>query len=137
MSTDYDECDQLYFEELSKERVLDIYQKENSQGVVVSVGGQIPNNIALPLHRAGVTIMGTCPTMIDKAEDREKFSRIIDELGLQQADWKELNDMTGALRFAEKTGYPVLVRPSYVLSGAAMNVAYTAEKLADYLREVR
>ena len=71
-----------------------------------------------------------------KAEDREKFSRIIDELGLQQADWKELNDMTGALRFAEKTGYPVLVRPSYVLSGAAMNVAYTAEKLADYLREV-
>ena len=84
MSTDYDECDQLYFEELSKERVLDIYQKENSQGVVVSVGGQIPNNIALPLHRAGIKIMGTCPTMIDKAEDREKFSRIIDELGLQQ-----------------------------------------------------
>jgi carbamoyl-phosphate synthase (ammonia) len=135
VSTDYDECDQLYFEELSKERVLDIYNKENSQGVVVSVGGQIPNNLALPLHRAGVKVMGTCPTMIDKAEDREKFSRIIDELGLQQAEWKELNDMTGALRFADKVGYPVLVRPSYVLSGAAMNVAYTPETLAVYLRE--
>ena len=131
VSTDYDECDQLYFEELSKvnralfylfsypvrrpqtdtfltgsfqERVLDIYQRENSQGVVVSVGGQIPNNIALPLHRAGVKVMGTCPTMIDKAEDREKFSRIIDSLGLQQAEWKELSDMTGALRFADKVG---------------------------------
>ena len=115
--------------------MLDIYQRENSQGVVVSVGGQIPNNIALPLHRAGVKVMGTCPTMIDKAEDREKFSRIIDSLGLQQAEWKELSDMTGALRFADKVGYPVLVRPSYVLSGAAMNVAYSAEKLAEYLRE--
>ena len=104
VSTDYDECDQLYFEELSKERVLDIYNKEKSQGIVVSVGGQIPNNLALPLHKAGVKIMGTCPTMIDKAEDREKFSRIIDELGLQQAEWKELNDMTGALRFADKVG---------------------------------
>ena len=84
--------------------MLDIYQRENSQGVVVSVGGQIPNNIALPLHRAGVKVMGTCPTMIDKAEDREKFSRIIDALGLQQAEWKELSDMTGALRFADKVG---------------------------------
>jgi len=135
VSTDYDECDQLYFEELSKERVLDIYTKENSQGVVVSMGGQIPNNLALPLHRAGIKVMGTCPTMIDKAEDREKFSRIIDDLGLQQAEWKELLDMSSALRFADKVGYPVLVRPSYVLSGAAMNVAYNAERLAEYLFE--
>jgi carbamoyl-phosphate synthase (ammonia) len=133
VSTDYDECDQLYFEELSKERVMDVYEMENSQGIVVSVGGQIPNNLALPLHHAGVKVMGTCPTMIDRAEDREKFSRIIDTLGLQQADWKELADMSSALRFADKVGYPVLVRPSYVLSGAAMNVAYTADSLSDYL----
>ena len=93
VSTDYDECDQLYFEELSKERVLDIYNKEKSKGVVVSVGGQIPNNLALPLHRSGVKVMGTCPTMIDKAEDREKFSKLMDDLGIQQADWKELSDM--------------------------------------------
>ena len=135
VSTDYDECDQLYFEELSKERILDIYTKENSEGVVVSVGGQIPNNMALPLHHAGIKIMGTCPLMIDKAEDRNKFSTIIDELGLQQAEWKELGDMTQALRFAEKVGYPVLVRPSYVLSGAAMNVAYNGDTLSRYLME--
>ena len=135
VSTDYDECDQLYFEELSRERVLDIYEKENAKGVVISMGGQIPNNLALPLYHAGVTVMGTSPLMIDKAEDREKFSTIIDNLGLQQAEWKELKDMTSALRFAEKVGYPVLVRPSYVLSGAAMNVAYTPERLAEYLHE--
>lgn len=135
VSTDYDECDQLYFEELSRERVLDIYSKEDSQGVVVSMGGQIPNNLALPLHKAGVKVMGTCPTMIDKAEDREKFSRIIDDLGLQQPEWKELKGMAQALKFADKVGYPVLVRPSYVLSGAAMNVAYNADRLAEYLQE--
>jgi carbamoyl-phosphate synthase (ammonia) len=135
VSTDYDECDQLYFEELSRERVLDIYEKEGATGVVVSMGGQIPNNLALPLHRAGVSVMGTCPTMIDRAEDRQKFSKIIDDLGLQQAEWKELSDMTGALRFAEKAGYPVLVRPSYVLSGAAMNVAWNADALSSYLTE--
>eukprot|EP00981_Chlorochromonas_danica_P010802 scaffold3414_cov183-Ochromonas_danica.AAC.8 len=135
VSTDYDECDTLYFEELSKERVLDIYHMEESEGVVVSMGGQIPNNLALPLHRSGVKIMGTCPLQIDKAEDREKFSRIIDELGLQQAEWKELNDIASALRFADKVGFPVLVRPSYVLSGAAMNVAHNADSLAEYLEE--
>ena len=133
VSTDYDECDQLYFEELSKERVLDVYEMEEAEGVVVSMGGQIPNNLALPLHRAGVAIMGTSPSEIDKAEDRFKFSQIIDNLGLQQADWKELADMSSALRFADKVGYPVLVRPSYVLSGAAMNVAYTPDSLSDYL----
>ena len=135
VSTDYDECDRLYFEELSKERVLDIYHREESEGVVVSMGGQIPNNLALPLHRVGVKVLGTSPLMIDRAEDREKFSSIIDRLGLQQAEWKQLNDLTSSLRFADRVGYPVLVRPSYVLSGAAMNVAYTAEHLAEYLRE--
>lgn len=135
VSTDYDECDQLYFEELSRERVLDIYAKEEAQGVVISMGGQIPNNLALPLHGAGITVMGTSPLMIDNAEDRNKFSSIIDQLGLQQAEWRELADTPSALRFADKVGYPVLVRPSYVLSGAAMNVAYNADRLAVYLRE--
>ena len=135
VSTDYDECDQLYFEELSRERVLDIYEKEGAEGVVVSMGGQIPNNLALPLFKAGVQVMGTSPTMIDRAEDRQKFSKIIDDLGLQQAEWKELSDMKSALRFADKAGYPVLVRPSYVLSGAAMNVAWNADALSSYLTE--
>ena len=135
VSTDYDECDQLYFEELSCERVMDIYEKDKSQGVVVSVGGQIPNNLALPLHQAGVKIMGTCPTMIDSAEDRSKFSDIVDSLGIQQAPWKELKGTAEALRFADMVGYPVLVRPSYVLSGAAMNVAYDGDSLAAYLSQ--
>ncbi len=135
VSTDYDECDQLYFEELSKERVIDIYEKENSGGVVVSMGGQIPNNLALPLHHSGIKVLGTNPEQIDRAEDREKFSTIIDKLGIQQADWKELTSPTAALQFAERVGFPVLVRPSYVLSGAAMNVAYSAEQLVNYLQE--
>ena len=97
VSTDYDECDQLYFEELSRERVLDIYAKEEAQGVVISMGGQIPNNLALPLHHAGITVMGTSPLMIDNAEDRNKFSSIIDQLGLQQAEWRELADTPSAL----------------------------------------
>jgi len=135
VSTDYDECDQLYFEELSKERVLDIYHREKSEGVVVSMGGQIPNNLALPLHHAGVKIMGTSPIMIDRAEDREKFSRIIDELGLQQAQWKELSSTTDAVKFADNVGYPVLVRPSFVLSGAGMYVSWNADQLATFLRQ--
>jgi carbamoyl-phosphate synthase (ammonia) len=135
VSTDYDECDQLYFEELSRERVLDIYEKDNSTGIVVSMGGQIPNNLAVPLHEAGVNIMGTHPTMIDTAEDRQKFSQVVDDLGLQQAEWKELSGTPAALRFAESVGYPVLVRPSYVLSGAAMNVAHNADDLAGYLTQ--
>ena len=133
VSTDYDECDQLYFEELSRERVMDIYDREQSRGVVVGVGGQIPNNLALPLHHAGVKVLGSCPTMIDKCEDREKFSDMINKLGLQQAEWKALADVSSALNFADQVGYPVLVRPSYVLSGAAMNVAYNADTLAEYL----
>lgn len=135
VSTDYDECDQLYFEELSKERVLDIYQRENSEGVVVSMGGQIPNNIALSLHHAGIKVMGTSPIMIDKAEDREKFSSMLDKLGIQQADWAELQSPKDAIRFAEKVGFPVLVRPSFVLSGAGMYVSWNADQLANYLVE--
>lgn len=133
VSTDYDECDQLYFDELSKERVLDIYEREAADGVVVSVGGQIPNNLAMPLAKAGVKILGTSPEMIDSAEDRFKFSALMDKLGIQQPAWKELADTDSALAFANNCGYPVLVRPSYVLSGAAMNVAYNDEALLNVL----
>lgn len=129
VSTDYDECDQLYFDELTKERIVDIYRREAAEGVVVSVGGQIPNNLAMPLHKAGVKILGTTPEMIDCAEDRFKFSALMDSLGIQQPAWKELADTDSALAFANNVGYPVLVRPSYVLSGAAMSVAYSDEAL--------
>lgn len=129
VSTDYDECDQLYFDELSRERILDIYEREGVQGVVVSVGGQIPNNLALPLHRAGANILGTHPSSIDNAEDRFKFSKLMDEAGVPQPEWKELTSIQDAQNFAKEVGYPCLVRPSYVLSGAAMNVAYNAKEL--------
>lgn len=129
VSTDYDECDRLYFEELSRERVLDIYQRDKSDGVVISVGGQIPNGLAIPLDKAGVNIMGTTAKMIDNAEDRKKFSSALDEIGVQQPRWRELTDVQTAMDFAADVGYPVLVRPSYVLSGAAMNVAYNDEQL--------
>ena len=135
VSTDYDECDRLYFEELSKERVLDIYQKDKSDGVILSVGGQIPNGIALPLYDAGVKILGTPAPMIDNAEDRNKFSAALDEIGVQQPAWQELTSTQSALDFAAKVGYPVLVRPSYVLSGAAMNVAHNDKQLRYCLEE--
>lgn len=135
VSTDYDECDRLYFEELSRERVLDIYQQDKSDGLIVSVGGQIPNGIALPLHDAGVNIMGTPAPMIDNAEDRNKFSAALDEIGVQQPAWQELTSTQSALDFAAKVGYPVLVRPSYVLSGAAMNVAHNDKQLRYCLEE--
>jgi carbamoyl-phosphate synthase (ammonia) len=135
VSTDYDECDRLYFEELSKERVLDIYNRDKSDGVVVSVGGQIPNGLAIPLDAAGVKILGTPAAMIDNAEDRQKFSDMIDEIGVQQPAWRDLTSVESALDFAAKVGYPVLVRPSYVLSGAAMNVAYNDEQLKACLTE--
>ncbi|CAM9447351.1 unnamed protein product, partial [Choristocarpus tenellus] len=131
VSTDYDECDQLYFEELSRERVMDIYQKEKHSGVVVS----IPNNLAVPLSEAGAQILGTSPTMIDTAEDRNKFSAMIDEIGLQQPAWKELTTVNSALGFATQVGYPVMVRASYILSGAAMNVAYNKEQLLRCLHQ--
>jgi len=135
VSTDYDECDRLYFEELSRERVLDIYERDNADGVIVSVGGQIPNGLAIPLDKAGVKILGTSAKMIDNAEDRMKFSDMIDEIGVQQPRWRELTSVDSALDFAANVGYPVLVRPSYVLSGAAMNVAWSDEQLKACLSE--
>ena len=135
VSTDYDECDSLYFEELSRERVLDIYNRDNSDGVVISVGGQIPNGLALPLDKAGVKILGTSAKNIDNAEDRNKFSAMLDEIGVQQPRWEELTSPDAAFKFAASVGYPVLVRPSYVLSGAAMNVAWSDKELQACLDE--
>jgi carbamoylphosphate synthase large subunit len=123
VSTDYNECDRLYFEELTLESVLEIYRRERPLGVIISVGGQVPNNLALQLAEAGVRLLGTPAASIDTAEDRHKFSRLLDELGVAQPAWKELLSEADALQFARKVGYPVLVRPSYVLSGAAMGVA--------------
>lgn len=133
VSTDFDEVDRLYFEELSFERVLDIYELENSKGVVVSVGGQLPQNIALSLQENGAKILGTDPRDIDKAEDRHKFSSILDSIGIDQPAWKELSSVQAAEEFAAKVGFPVLVRPSYVLSGAAMSVIRDASQLEDKL----
>jgi len=133
VSTDYDESDRLYFEELSLERVIDIYEVEKSSGVVVSVGGQIPNNMATKLHAYGVKVLGTAPEMIDQAEDRNKFSKMLDELDVDQPEWAELKDTASARAFCEKVGFPVLVRPSYVLSGAAMKVCFSIEELLSFL----
>ena len=134
VSTDFDTVDKMYFEELSYERVMDIYELENSSGVVVSVGGQLPQNIALRLQEAGgAKVLGTDPKDIDKAEDRHKFSQILDSIGVDQPAWKELTSVAEAEKFADTVGYPVLVRPSYVLSGAAMNVIHSQEELHDKL----
>jgi carbamoyl-phosphate synthase large subunit len=135
VSTDYDVCDRLYFEELSLERVLDIYEFEGPEGLILSMGGQIPNNLAMKLHQAGCVIFGTDARNIDKAEDRNKFSALLDELGIEQPEWKELTDLKSALAFGAKVGYPVLIRPSYVLSGAAMNVAWDDESLSRFISE--
>jgi carbamoylphosphate synthase large subunit len=129
VSTDYDEADKLYFEELSMERVLDICAAERATGVIVSVGGQIPQNLALPLHRRGIKILGTSPVDIDRAEDRKKFSALCDAIGVDQPPWRELTSVDDAFKFADTVGYPVLIRPSYVLSGAAMRVAEHKEQL--------
>ena len=134
VSTDYDEADRLYFENLTLETILDIYEVENALGVVVSMGGQTPNNIALSLYRENVKILGTSPDMIDGAENRYKFSRMLDKIGVDQPLWKELTSNEEASKFCETVGYPVLVRPSYVLSGAAMNVVYTENDLFTYLK---
>lgn len=133
VSTDYDMCDRLYFDELTFERVMDIIEMENPHGTVVSVGGQIPNNLALRLARAKVPILGTRAKDIDKAEDRNKFSSIVDALGVDQPEWSELTTMDDVDKFIDKVGFPVLVRPSYVLSGAAMNVCYDNEQLRHFL----
>ena len=133
-STDFDTADRLYFEELSYERVMDIYELENASGVVVSVGGQLPQNIALRLQETGgAHVLGTDPQDIDKAEDRHKFSQILDSIGVDQPAWKELSSVPDAEKFAESVGYPVLVRPSYVLSGAAMNVIHSRDELKEKL----
>ncbi|PWN50570.1 putative URA2-multifunctional pyrimidine biosynthesis protein [Violaceomyces palustris] len=135
VSTDYDEADRLYFENISLETVLDIYDVEQSTGVIISMGGQTPNNIALPLHRQNVKILGTSPEMIDMAENRYKFSRMLDKIGVDQPLWKELTSFEEAQEACARFGYPVLVRPSYVLSGAAMNVVYSPEDLSSYLSQ--
>ncbi|KAI9505388.1 hypothetical protein BX070DRAFT_238545 [Coemansia spiralis] len=134
VSTDFDECDRLYFDELSYERVRDIYEMEQAGGVIVSVGGQLPQNIALRLHQNDVKILGTNPEKIDAAEDRHRFSQILDSIGVDQPAWKELVSVEDAEQFAQSVGYPVLIRPSYVLSGAAMNVAYDAKSLRNHLQ---
>ncbi|THD24479.1 Carbamoyl-phosphate synthase large chain [Fasciola hepatica] len=133
VSTDFDMCDRLYFDELSLERVLDIFKLEISVGVIVSMGGQTPNNIVMPAHRLGVPILGTSAESIDTAENRFKFSRLLDCMGISQPRWKELTDLESARAFCREVGYPCLVRPSYVLSGAAMNVAYDDQDLVSYL----
>lgn len=134
VSTDYDMCDRLYFDELSYERVLDIIELENPMGVIVSVGGQIPNNLSVRLDAAGVNLLGTSAKSIDNAEDRHKFSTMLDRLGIDQPKWKELSSFDDVTSFVETVGFPVLVRPSYVLSGAAMNVCSNAEELEMFLK---
>ena len=133
VSTDYDVCDRLYFDELSFERVLDIHDLEHPKGVIVSVGGQIPNNLAMRLHNANVHIMGTSPTSIDNAENRHKFSMLLDKLEIDQPRWKELTSLEEIKEFVSEVGYPLLIRPSYVLSGAAMNVVSNGEELEQFL----
>lgn len=133
VSTDYDMCDRLYFDELSFERVLDVIDLESPRGVIVSVGGQIPNNLAMKLHRQAVPILGTSPVSIDRAENRGKFSSMLDQLGIDQPKWSALTSMDDVSKFIDEVGYPVLVRPSYVLSGAAMNVCHNDEELKRFL----
>jgi len=134
VSTDYDMCDRLYFDELTFERVMDIYEMEQPHGVIVSVGGQIPNNLALRLDNCGVNLLGTTAKSIDKAEDRHKFSSMLDQLGVDQPKWKELITLNTVYDFVDTVGFPVLVRPSYVLSGAAMNVCSNKSELEQFLK---
>ncbi|MBE6312477.1 MAG: carbamoyl-phosphate synthase (glutamine-hydrolyzing) large subunit [Bacteroidales bacterium] len=133
VSTDYDMCDKLYFDELSFERVLDVIDLEIPRGVIVSVGGQIPNNLAMKLYRQNVPVLGTSPVSIDRAENRHKFSAMLDQLGIDQPRWKELTSYDDIDKFIDEVGFPVLIRPSYVLSGAAMNVCYDKEQMHTFL----
>ncbi|XP_018404627.1 PREDICTED: CAD protein [Cyphomyrmex costatus] len=134
VSTDYDMSDRLYFEEISFEVVMDIYDCECPEGIILSMGGQLPNNIAMDLHRQQARILGTSPESVDAAENRFKFSRMLDSIGISQPRWKELTNLKSVIEFCEEVGYPCLVRPSYVLSGAAMNVAYSNQDLESYLK---
>ncbi|MBP7621764.1 MAG: carbamoyl-phosphate synthase (glutamine-hydrolyzing) large subunit, partial [Gemmatimonadales bacterium] len=133
VSTDYDECDRLYFDELSFEAVTEIYRKETPLGIILSMGGQVPNNLALRCSEAGMRVLGTSPRSIDRAENRHRFSRLLEELGVPQPAWQELTSVEATQRFASEQGYPVIVRPSYVLSGAAMAVAGSDEELNFFL----
>ncbi|HOI78489.1 MAG TPA: carbamoyl-phosphate synthase (glutamine-hydrolyzing) large subunit, partial [Petrimonas sp.] len=133
VSTDYDMCDRLYFDELTFERTLDVIDIEVPKGVIVSMGGQIPNNLAMKLHRQNAPILGTSPESIDRAENRHKFSAMLDSLGIDQPRWKELSSYEEVDKFVEEVGFPVLIRPSYVLSGAAMNVCYDKEQMHRFL----
>jgi carbamoyl-phosphate synthase large subunit len=135
VSTDYDTSDRLYFEELTFERIADICEFESPHGVIVSVGGQTPNNRAKALQRYGINLLGTDAEHIDQAEDRGKFSKLLDTLRIRQPEWKSLVNRAGLHEFAERVGYPVLVRPSYVLSGSAMRICYTPEELEQYTRQ--
>lgn len=135
VSTDYDICDKLYFEQLTFERVLDIYDKENPEGIIVSMGGQVPNNLAIKLHNAGIKIIGTSPEQIDNAESRHIFSKILDRIEVDQPKWEEVTTLQDAKDFAAKVKYPVLIRPSYVLSGAAMSIVLTEDELDEYLKK--
>ncbi len=135
VSTDYDICDKLYFEELTLERVLDIFDIENPAGVIVSTGGQIPNNLAMKLHNEGINILGTSPIQIDNAESRHKFSQILDKISVDQPEWEEVTTLKAAKSFSNKVGFPVLIRPSYVLSGAAMSIVLSEDELELYLKK--
>ncbi len=135
VSTDYDICSKLYFEQLTFERVLDICDKEKPAGVIISMGGQVPNNLAMKLFKAGIPILGTSPEQIDNAESRHKFSKILDTINVDQPEWSEVSSLDDAKQFAERAGYPVLIRPSYVLSGAAMSIVLTENELEEYLRK--
>jgi carbamoyl-phosphate synthase large subunit len=134
VSTDYDVCDRLYFDELSFERVLDIIDLENPKGVIISTGGQIPNNLAMRLHKQNVHILGTSALSIDRAEDRHKFSQMLDDLKIDQPEWRELITIDEIYGFADQVGYPLLVRPSYVLAGAAMNIVSNSDELSAFLK---
>ena len=134
VSTDYDMCDRLYFDELTFERVMDVLELENPHGVIVSTGGQIPNNLALRLDAQNIHILGTSAQSIDNAEDREKFSAMLDRIGVDQPEWRALTSLEDINSFVDKVGFPVLVRPSYVLSGAAMNVCSNQEELERFLQ---
>ena len=137
VSTDYDASDKNFIlEEISLEAVLDIYTLENAHGIIISVGGQTPNNIAMDLAKNGVTILGTSSENIDRAEDRHKFSKLLDDLKIHQPKWTEVEKIDDAIDFCNKVTYPVLIRPSYVLSGAAMKVAEDDNQLINYLKQV-
>jgi carbamoyl-phosphate synthase large subunit len=135
VSTDYDICDKLYFDELTFEKISDVYEKEKPLGIIISMGGQIPNNLALKFQEAGIKVLGTHPSKIDMAEDRHKFSQLLDELQIDQPIWKELTSLEEAEKFAQRVGYPVMIRSSYILSGAAMSIALNKRELKKYLKK--